>query len=627
MTKTTCLSKSRCKINIQPDFFGNILLSFSAFLSALIFVVSLSKKHSNFGTKLVLANFATLIICCGYLFLQFLEDNFSFVYVFENSSTLLPTFYKISAFWSAHEGSFLLMILFLSGSMFINNSFFSGQDWMPISNATLAFILFFYLIFQIFTSNPFLTFDVLPNNGTDLNPLLQDPLLVIHPPVLFAGYVFYAVTFSLVIAGMFIGFDKKLFQSLKLWAGVSWFTLTFAILLGSIWAYYELGWGGYWFWDPVENVVLLPWLAGTAFTHSLIFSKNKILLSWMVFLGISTFLLTVLASFVVRSGILNSVHSFASDPSRGVFLLSLFGVFAFASLALFFSKSVFLQSEWPKLLSKQYLLVLNNVVLLAILLIVFLGTLYPIITEVFYGQKLSIGPNYFSSLITPLVLILITLFSIEQFPDLLKNNKRNFFLGVLSIALVVIIIDFLKISAFSLGLYFVALVLSILLLKALVELITKRQINIAHKVLGHLSVVLLTFSVIANHEFSESLDVRLKPGEEVKFSNTVVRLDSVDVEGEMNFDTVVANFSIQSGETQSNLKSEKRVYKIGGVITSETGIVSTIQKDYHIVLGDRFQDGSWSIRYSINYGIMLIWISSILLLLSMLYGTIRRHGY
>ena len=627
MTKTTCLSKSRCKINIQPDFFGNILLSFSAFLSALIFVVSLSKKHSNFGTKLVLANFATLIICCGYLFLQFLEDNFSFIYVFENSSTLLPTFYKISAFWSAHEGSFLLMILFLSGSMFINNSFFSGQDWMPISNATLAFILFFYLVFQIFTSNPFLTFDVLPNNGTDLNPLLQDPLLVIHPPVLFAGYVFYAVTFSLVIAGMFIGFDKKLFQSLKLWAGVSWFTLTFAILLGSIWAYYELGWGGYWFWDPVENVVLLPWLAGTAFTHSLIFSKNKILLSWMVFLGISTFLLTVLASFVVRSGILNSVHSFASDPSRGVFLLSLFGFFAFASLALFFSKSVFLQSEWPKFLSKQYLLVLNNVVLLAILLIVFLGTLYPIITEVFYGQKLSIGPNYFSSLITPLVLILITLFSIEQFPNLLKNNKRNFFLGVLSIALIVIIIDFLKISAFSLGLYFVALVLSILLLKALVELITKRQINIAHKVLGHLSVVLLTFSVIANHEFSESLDVRLKPGEEVKFSNTVVRLDSVDVEGEMNFDTVVANFSIQSGETQSNLKSEKRVYKIGGVITSETGIVSTIQKDYHIVLGDRFQDGSWSIRYSINYGIMLIWISSILLLLSMLYGTIRRHGY
>ena len=627
MTKTTCLSKSRCKINIQPDFFGNILLSFSAFLSALIFVVSLSKKHSNFGTKLVLANFATLIICCGYLFLQFLEDNFSFIYVFENSSVLLPTFYKISAFWSAHEGSFLLMILFLSGSMFINNSFFSGQKWMPISNATLAFILFFYLVFQIFTSNPFLTFDVLPNNGTDLNPLLQDPLLVIHPPVLFAGYVFYAVTFSLVIAGMFIGFDKKLFQSLKLWAGVSWFTLTFAILLGSVWAYYELGWGGYWFWDPVENVVLLPWLAGTAFTHSLIFSKNKILLSWMVFLGISTFLLTILASFVVRSGILNSVHSFASDPSRGVFLLSLFGVFAFASLALFFSKSVFLQSEWPKLLSKQYLLVLNNVVLLAILLIVFLGTLYPIVTEVFYGQKLSIGPNYFSSLITPLVLILITLFSVEQFPNLLKINKRKFLLGVLSIALVVIIIDFLKISALSVGLYFVALVLSILLLKALIELATKRQINIAHKVFGHLSVVLLTFAVIANHQFSESLDVRLKPGEEVEFSNTVVRLDSVDVEGEMNFDTVVANFSIQSGETQSNLKSEKRVYKIGGVITSETGIVSTVQRDYHIVLGDRFQDGSWSIRYSINYGIMLIWISSTLLLFSMLYGTIRRHGY
>ena len=579
------------------------------------------------GSKLSYANFSVLLIACAYLAYQFLQDNFSFIYVFENSSNLLPVFYKFSAFWSAHEGSFLLMILFLSGSLAVNNLLFWEEKWIPISNATIAFILFFYLLFQIFTSNPFLTFDILPKNGTDLNPLLQDPLLAIHPPVLFAGYVFYAVTFSLVIAGLFRGFDKELFKNLKLWAGISWFTLTLAILLGSIWAYYELGWGGYWFWDPVENIVLLPWLAGTAFTHSLIYSRNKILLSWMVFLGISTFLLSILGSFIVRSGILNSVHSFASDPSRGIFLLSLFALFAFASLGLFFSKSVLLKSNWPELISKQYLLVLNNIVLVVILLIVFLGTLYPIVTEVFYNQKLSIGPDYFSSLITPLVFVLIALFLAEQFLGYLKSNQRNTLIISIITASVFLFLFISELSPITLGLIFVALVLFILLLRALVEFFFTKDIKIMHKILGHFSVVLLTFSVLLNHEFSETIDVKLKPGDEIEFSGATLKLESINVEGQANFDSVVASFSVLESNLKKTLVSEKRVYKIGGVITAETGISSSLIKDYHVVLGDRYQDGSWSIRYSINYGIMMIWISSILLLFAMLYGTIRRHGY
>lgn len=511
--------------------------------------------------------------------------------------------------------------------MLLNNWCFWEEKWMPISNATIAFILFFYLLFQIFTSNPFLTFDVVPNNGTDLNPLLQDPLLAIHPPVLFTGYVLYAVTFSLVIAGMFKGFDKKLFRSLKLWAGLSWFTLTLAILLGSIWAYYELGWGGYWFWDPVENIVLLPWLAGTAFTHSLVYSRNKILLSWMIFLGISTFLLSILGSFIVRSGILNSVHSFASDPSRGVFLLSLFSLFAFSSLGLFFSKSVVLKSNWPELFSKQYLLLLNNIVLLVILLIVFLGTLYPIVTEVFYEQKLSIGPDYFSSLISPLVYALIALFLAEQFLTNLKaNQSKTIVFSLLSLG-ILILLYFTGTNLLMLGLLFVALVLIVLMVRAVTELVITKDIKIMHKVFGHLSVVLLTFAVLLNHQFSESVDVKLKTGDEVEFMGSTLALDTIDIEGSENFDSVVARFSIQEGQAVKNLASEKRVYKIGGVITSETGISTSLLRDYHVVLGDRYQDGSWSIRFSINYGIMMIWISSLLLLLSMLYGTIKRHGY
>ena len=570
---------------------------------------------------------AVLLICCSYLSYQFLTDNFSFVYVFENSNKFLPTFYKFSAFWSAHEGSFLLMILIMTLSMAFNNFFFWEKKWLPLSNATIAFITFFYLIFLIFTSNPFLTFDVMPKNGTDLNPLLQDPLLVIHPPVLFSGYVFYAITFSLVIAGMFKGFEQALFKNLKLWAGISWFTLTLGILLGSIWAYYELGWGGYWFWDPVENVALLPWLAGTAFTHSLVFSRNKILLSWMVFLGISVFLLSILGSFIVRSGILNSVHSFASDPSRGVFLLSLFALFSFASIALFFSRSVFLQSDWPKFLSKQYLLVLNNLVLPVILLIVFLGTLYPIATEVFYGQKLSIGPDYFSQLITPLVLILICLFSVEQFPSLLREHRNVFFTSAIAITAGIIALEFLDLSPISFSLIFVLVALVIMLLRAIAEFFKTKEVAIMHKILGHFSVVLLTFAVLFNHQYSESVDLKLKPGQSTEFADSSLEFKSIEILGKENFDTVVANFYVKDKNFQADVISEKRVYKIGGIITSETGIASFPTKDYHIVLGDRFQDGSWSIRYSINYGIMMIWASSFLLLFSMLYGTIRRYDY
>ena len=211
---------------------------------------------------------------------------------------------------------------------------------------------------------------------------LQDPLLIIHPPMLFFGYVFYAVVFSFVISGIFNKFNKGLIQILKVWSGIAWATLSVGILLGSMWAYYELGWGGYWFWDPVENVALLPWLAGTAFTHSLIFHKNKVLMSWMVFLGILAFLLSVMGSFIVRSGIINSVHAFASDPSRGVFLLSLFGLFSLVSFAIFFWKSEKLSSAWPKINSKSYLILLNNIILMTILVVVFIGTLYPIFNEI-----------------------------------------------------------------------------------------------------------------------------------------------------------------------------------------------------------------------------------------------------
>ena len=550
-----------------------------------------------------------------------MSDNFSFVYVFQNSNVLLPTFYKLSAFWAAHEGSFFLMIILLSSCAVINNIAMKESRHLSLSNSVIAFILFFYLAFLVLTSNPFMIFEVAPLNGSDLNPLLQDPLLVIHPPMLFAGYVFYAITFSFVIAGVFTDFDKELFGIIKIWAGISWFTLSLGILLGSMWAYYELGWGGYWFWDPVENVALMPWLAGTAFTHSLIFSKNKVLLSWMVFLGILTFLLSILGSFIVRSGILNSVHSFASDPSRGVFLLSLFALFSLVSLGIFFFRSNFLHSSWPKFMSRNYLLVLNNIILMTILTIVFLGTLYPIYYEVIYNEKFSVGPKYFSELITPAVFILIILFTLEQFPKILSMDKLKASLILIAGTAIIFIINY-----FNMGLLLSGIFLAALILKFVLDLLNNKSVRL-HKLFGHLAVVLLTFSVLLNHEFSKNIDFKIKPNDKVEFMGTNLIFKSVDVVPNKNFDSVVGTFEVEDKGKNFNIISEKRVYKVGGVITSETGIAPYITKDYLLVLGDRYKDGSWSVRYSIKYGIMMIWMSSCLLLLSILYGTIRRYDY
>ena len=576
--------------------------------------------------NLIYANFWVLLIGSFYLSCQFLSDNFSFVYVWENSNILLPIFYKISAFWAAHEGSFLLMILLLAFCGVLNNIFVKESRYLALSNCVLAFILFFYLLFLVLTSNPFMVFDVIPPLELDLNPLLQDPLLVIHPPMLFTGYVFYAITFSFVVAGMFTNFNKELFSVIKVWAGLAWFTLSFGILLGSIWAYYELGWGGYWFWDPVENVALMPWLAGTAFTHSLIFSRNKVLLSWMVFLGILTFLLSILGSFIVRSGILNSVHTFASDPSRGVFLLSIFALFSLVSLAIFFWRSNFLNSDWPKFMSRNYLLVLNNIILMTILLIVFLGTLYPIYYEVIYNEKFSVGPNYFSQLITPAVFALMTLFTLEQFPKLLSVNKLTIFL--LLIAAILIFIAAIPIKIFvSFGLILSGLFLLILISKAILNLYNKNKSIRLHKTLGHLAVAWLTFSVLLNYEFSKNIDFRIKPSDKVEFMGTNLVFKSADVIPSQNFNSYVANFEVEDNGKYFNIVAEKRVYKAGGVITSETGIAPYITKDYLVVLGDLKPDGSWVVRYSIKYGIMMIWMSSFLLLFSILYGTIRRYDY
>ncbi len=604
--------------DISVDFVGNALLwgaTIGSFLGAFL---SFLHKH-ELARRLIFLISVVLLTASAYLVIQFLNDNFSFLYVAQNSNVLLPVYYKISAFWGAHEGSFLLMIVLLSLSITFSNYFIRNKNQIMQSNFYALSILFLYLLFIVTASNPFYILSNPPINGADLNPLLQDPLLAIHPPLIFSGYVFYAVTFCFVMSGASGVFSKELFSIIKVWSSISWFTLTLGILLGSIWAYYELGWGGYWFWDPVENVSLMPWIAGTAFSHSLIYSRTKIMLSWMVFLSIITFLLSVFGSFIVRSGILNSVHSFAADPDRGIFLLGILSIFTLASFIVFFRSKDIFKGNWPKFGSINYLLLLNNILLMTILLIILLGTLYPIFTEVIYESKLSIGPNYFSELITPLTIALIGLFTFEQF---LRLKGKVFFLSALSLVVLSTGLYFFFEQMIFLSLITVGVLCIVLFFNLFISILNHQTSLRMHKLFGHLSVAALTFSVLFNHNFSESVDIKVSEGDQMNLLNSKIFFEKVEIVTDSNFNGVRAKFVI---DEEYPLLPEKRVYKVGGQITSETAVNSTFLKDYLIVLGDRFQDGSWSVTFSKKYGILMIWMSSFALLLSIFYGGLRRQ--
>ena len=344
-----------------------------------------------------------------YVYLAIIDD-FSIAYIANHSNSQLPIFYKVTSIWSAHEGSMFLWIVFLTlwSILFIN---FLKKDH-PLKKLTLlilSLIILGFLLFLLLTSNPFeriLPFGAL--EGADINPVLQDPALAIHPPMLYLGYVGFVVAFSFITAFLLHGnFQLQWEQDIRKWSFVAWIFLTVGITLGSWWAYYELGWGGYWFWDPVENVALMPWLAATAFMHSLFASsKSNILKTWTMFLGILIFALSLFGAFIVRSGIIDSVHSFANDPERGLYLLSFSGLITLLALGIFAYRLPQLNSS--KLVvtgSKESFLSMNNILMMTAIFSIFLGVTYPLIIESMSGEKVSIGPPYYNTIFSPLILI------------------------------------------------------------------------------------------------------------------------------------------------------------------------------------------------------------------------------
>jgi cytochrome c-type biogenesis protein CcmF len=596
---------------------------------------SFSDSHSN---QLILScklfNHACFLIFLSfglYIYLA-VTDDFSISYIANHSNSQLPIFYKITAIWSAHEGSMFLWIVFLTlWSILFVNSLSSKHPLKKGTMLMLTFIILGFLLFLLITSNPFeriLPFGAL--EGADINPVLQDPALAIHPPLLYLGYVGFVISFSFITAYLFYGdLHYPWEQDIKDWSFVAWIFLTIGITLGSWWAYYELGWGGYWFWDPVENVALMPWLAATAFMHSLFASsKSNILKTWTLFLGIMIFVLSLFGAFIVRSGIIDSVHSFANDPQRGLYLLGFSGLITLISLGIFAYRLPGMQSS--KLIvtgSKESFLSMNNILMLTAIFSIFLGVTYPLILESFNGVKVSIGPPYYNTIFSPLILLtsIFIMISVEalwqrgmQVRTLFFAVAPTFLLSTLSLFLIWYFVQIFSLLAYV-GIYSGLLIIISYFLKAASNLKNNSYLNKGSFV-AHVGLGLLFFSVSMNSILSYQKNVNLFLGDQLFINESVSEFTFLDLQNikAPNHEIVLAKIFILHDGKPIYLNPEKRKYFARGQITSETAIHATPLKDTYLTIGDQLENGSWTFSLQINYFVKWIWFSSALMVAGIL---------
>ena len=608
----------------------NQLGNYSLYIALLIsiFVISktsLSLRKSSItlsGNIFSLISVQSIMVIISFLTLiyAFVTSDFSNETVYNNSHTTKPLFYKISGTWGNHEGSLLLWLLVLTIFLFI---FTVGSKNLSqrYRNLTLFFqqiIIFGFLLFILFTSNPFSNLFPIPNEGTGLNPILQDPALAIHPPILYLGYVGTSIIFSSALAAIISGSINKSWAShIKKWVLVSWVFLSIGILLGSIWAYYELGWGGFWFWDPVENVSLMPWLCLTALLHTIFtLEKRDIFHSWAVILSITTFSLSMSGTFLVRSGILNSIHTFANDPSRGVFILCFLFILIFLSILIYFfyQKTIKENLTKPYLISKETAVLLNNLFMMFFLSVVLIGTVYPIFLEVINNEKISIGPPFYHKLLIPFLIPFLFFMAIG--PNIKwindKIGKINF--TQVSIFIISIIVSYFFVKKYGVS-YLLSLplfILSIFLFFITIKDFFGKKVNISQKI-SHFGFSLLILSILLNGVLSKEFSSNMKVGDERKFLNKTIKFESIKVIKEQNYQSLIGEFNIKDENNSLSLKPELRIYDQPQTITSEADISSTIFSDNFLVFNVLKNDGFYNVRYQIKPFMIWIWISVILI--------------
>ena len=565
--------------------------------------------------------FILVVVSFLCLILSFVFSDFSNETVFNNSHTTKPLFYKISGTWGNHEGSLLLWLLVLTLFIFL---FLIKTKNQPIKYKilTLVFqqvIIIGFFVFLIKTSNPFNYLYPIPEEGLGLNPILQDPALAIHPPILYLGYVGSSIIFSSALAATSLNMiSKKWASHIKKWVLISWVFLTLGILLGSIWAYYELGWGGFWFWDPVENVSLMPWLALTTLLHCvLVLEKKLVLTSWVIILSISTFTLSMCGTFLVRSGILNSVHTFANDPERGLFILIFLFSLIFISLFIFFFFHKPNQSNLNNFfwLSKETSIIINNWFMMYFLSVVLVGTVYPIFLDVLTSEKISVGPPFYHKLIIPFLIPFLLIMAIGPKLKWIKSNLEDK-VYLISLLFISFLLSFLIVKNFNSNFLINTILISsalYLFFVTLRDFFIKKKNNISQNI-AHFGFSLLILSILFNSLFSTEIITNLKVGETFETSTTKIIFKNINQKKEKNYKSVVGNFSIQNSNGKiDNLSPELRIYNQPNIVTSEADIKTTLLSDKFLVINLVQNQDYFNVRYQVKPFMLWIWLSVLLI--------------
>jgi len=599
---------------------GNLALWLSLIFSAL--QIYNSRKKNNL--RLISISVVGLLISSLFSFflLMYLHvtSDFSVLNVFQNSHTTKPLFYKITAVWGNHEGSMLLWILVLTIFNYLIFKFFNKKNYIFISKTLeiQAFITIGFIIFTIFTSNPFER--IIPNqsDGLGFNPILQDPALAIHPPLLYIGYVGFSAAFSISVATLILGAQNFPWHYyMKPFVLAAWTFLSIGIALGSLWAYYELGWGGWWFWDPVENASFMPWLLGTALLHSLIIvEKKQSLKSWVLLLSILTFLLSVIGTFLVRSGILTSVHTFALDPSRGIYILAFTALLGSYSLILFGSKSkLFSNNNYFKFFSKEGAILINNILMIIVCATVFLGTIYPLLIEALTGDKISVGEPYFNSTVVPIMLPALLVMGVGPILSWGNENKIETFKKIIPAIFLTVLTTVIIFSIYQIYSPVGILGISIafwIIFNNLILFYRKKSNYLIGMIVAHLGIGFLILGVTGSSVWQTEKIVKMQINNETKINKYNIVLNKINEVKGTNYLALQGSFLVHDKNQNiiTKLKPENRFYPVTGVFTSEASIHTNLFRDLYIVLGEGNVKEGWIVRIYHNPLVIWIWIGA-----------------
>jgi len=620
--------------------FGQVVLVLALLVAALQALLPVAGAQRGLASWMAVARpaaYAQLALVLGAFALltaAFVGQDFSVRYVAQNSNSLLPWYYRYTAVWGAHEGSLLLWALILAVWTGAVARFSRRLPAEVVARVlgVMGLVAFGFLAFLIFTSNPFTRLLPAAVEGHDLNPLLQDPGMIVHPPMLYLGYVGFSVPFAFAIAALLGGsVDARWIRWTRPWTNVAWAFLTAGIALGSWWAYYELGWGGWWFWDPVENASFMPWLAGTALLHSQAVSEKRgSFVGWTLLLAIAAFSLSLLGTFLVRSGVLTSVHAFAADPSRGLFILVFLGIVIGGSLVLYALRAPEPDDADPRSgfapMSRETLLLVNNLLLASACAMVLLGTLYPLLADALELGKISVGPPYFALLFTllmaPLVLLVpfgpLTRWQREQ-----ASRPMALLLPWLVAALVLGIAAFVlaprgqwKVAAGVAGAAWVALGTLRFAWQRLRGPGGRMTAEMLGMTLAHLGIAVFLVGALLVEGLGQQRELALAPGQQVELGGHAFRFDGVREQPGPNYLGELGTVTIlRAGEKIATLHPEKRRYASGGQVMTEGAIDAGFSRDLYVALGEDLGNGSWALRVYTRPFVRWIWLGAALMAL------------